>query len=217
MIFLLGILALAALAGYLAWRMQKAREEANKQWAAAHGLQYVRQDQRLINLSAGTPFHFGTNRRATQVFFGQYQGWRILAFDYQWTVQSGKSSTTYHRQITAVDIGMVVPRLDLTPDNAVKRWATALVKHDIDFESEDFNKQWRIQCKDLKFAHDVIHPRMMELLMQPGYDGWSFRYEDSQLLTASGNGLKREQILPVAQMLINQLQLFPKFLRDTPH
>jgi hypothetical protein len=39
---------------------------------------------------------------------------------------------------------------------------------DIDFESEEFNRVYRVQATDPRFASDLVNPRTMELLMQCG-------------------------------------------------
>jgi hypothetical protein len=36
---------------------------------------------------------------------------------------------------------------------------------DIDFESEAFSRRFHVKSSDRRFAYDVIHPRMMEFLM----------------------------------------------------
>ena len=37
---------------------------------------------------------------------------------------------------------------------------------DIDFESDEFSRKFYVQSSDRKFAYDVLHPRMMEFLLQ---------------------------------------------------
>lgn len=45
---------------------------------------------------------------------------------------------------------------------------------DIELESEKFNRAFLVTCEHRKFASDVLHPRMMELLLgRPGL-GWRF-------------------------------------------
>jgi hypothetical protein len=36
---------------------------------------------------------------------------------------------------------------------------------DIDFESDEFNRMWRVTASDKRFAYDLIHPRVMEYLV----------------------------------------------------
>ena len=48
------------------------------------------------------------------------------------------------------------------------RLADALSFHDIEFESEDFNRMFNVKSPDKKFANDFVDARMMQWLLQNG-------------------------------------------------
>ena len=50
-----------------------------------------------------------------------------------------------------------------------------LTNRDIELESEDFNRAFTVSCPDRKFASDVLHPRMMEFLLQ--HRALAFRFD----------------------------------------
>jgi hypothetical protein len=52
--------------------------------------------------------------------------------------------------------------------------ADALSFHDIEFESDDFNREFNVSCEVPKFANDLIDQRMMAWLLATGS---GFRYE----------------------------------------
>src|SRR5690606_28546797 len=36
---------------------------------------------------------------------------------------------------------------------------------DVNMESYDFNRRWHVKCDDLKYAYDLLDPRMIERLL----------------------------------------------------
>ena len=61
------------------------------------------------------------------------------------------------------------------------RLADALSFHDIQFESEDFNRMFNVKSPDKKFANDFIDARMMQFLLQTG-KGTAFEVMGDRLL-----------------------------------
>lgn len=59
-----------------------------------------------------------------------------------------------------------VPDLLIRREGLFDRIASAFGKNDIDFESAEFSKRYFVKCDDRKFAYDLIHPRMMEFMLQ---------------------------------------------------
>ena len=82
-------------------------------------------------------------------------------------------------------MGVSLPSLTVDPEGFFDRLVSGLTGGDIDLESEDFNRAFTVSCPDRKFASDVLHPQMMEYLMQHPQLGWRFE-RDSMLVIASG-------------------------------
>lgn len=59
-----------------------------------------------------------------------------------------------------------IPDLLIRREGLFDRIASAFGKNDIDFESAEFSKRYFVKCDDRKFAYDLIHPRMMEFMLQ---------------------------------------------------
>jgi hypothetical protein len=66
-------------------------------------------------------------------------------------------------------------------ENLGTRLATALTFHDIQFESEAFNKAFYVKSPDAKFANDFVDARMMDWLMAHAA-GFSFEVDGDELL-----------------------------------
>ena len=94
--------------------------------------------------------------------------------------------TTHPYSVIAVNTGAVMPALAVTPEGLVSRFFGRLTNSDIELESEDFNRAFTVTCPNRRFASDVLHPRMMELLLQWPELAWRFD-ADSVLAIRSGS------------------------------
>ncbi len=135
-------------------------------------------DDSLISRFDGfSPFGQGHGRRTENVIIGTARGTvPLTAFVYHWqtthtrTVSDGKGGTrteTYtqnHSQpILALSLPVPTPSLTIGADSMLGRLFGGGT---IDFESSAFNETFDVTSSHPKFAHDVVHPRMMEFLLQ---------------------------------------------------
>jgi hypothetical protein len=177
--FVFAALAIAVFitVGVLAWRADKRRREMLMQWASNSGFQYVARDDSWCSRWGHTPFGEGSDRRARNVVTGEYGGRPFVAFDYSYEVQSGTGSgttntTTYHYAVCALQLPAPLPQLQVTRENVLTRFGDAIgIAEDIQLESDDFNRKFRVKADDRKFAYDVLTPRTMQaLLSRPPLD-----------------------------------------------
>ncbi|MBO1753114.1 hypothetical protein J4G33_14985 [Actinotalea sp. BY-33] len=170
----------AVLLGGLWWHFRGIKK--TKEWAAQVGWQYVGSDPSLVSRWRGQPFGQGSGRQATRVVTGTYQGRQAVSFAYRYTTGSGKnrSTTTFH--VLALHLPAYLPTLELTPEGVGARLAKVFGAQDIQFESEAFNRAWRIAAPDERFAHDVLSPRLMERLLRPDALGLALRIEGQDVL-----------------------------------
>lgn len=185
----------------LAFWVGEKRHERLQAWGAARGWAYRRQDQSLRSRWTGPPFGEGSNRQATEVLRGVVDGRAAVSFTYRWTVGTGKQKTTHTRQVVALDLPTALPGLQLTPEWLGSRMARALGAQDIQFESEEFNRAWRVQARNLKFAHDVVHPRLMARLLQDDARRANLRIEGPTVLTWLPNRTDVDRIDPALTLL----------------
>lgn len=190
------VVGLALMAGlfYVSWLGAKRRREAFQALATQRGWSYVPRDDSWTDAFRGAPFGNGHDRRATNVLRGEYDGRPFVAFDYVFhtteTSTDAEGRTTTREQahpftVVAVDTGVALPALEVTPETFFARTLGKLLVRDIQFESEDFNRAFTVQCPDLKFAFDVLHPRMMEFLL--AHRDAAFRF-DGHSVIAVRNG-----------------------------
>ena len=168
----------------------KKRREAMAAYAAGRGWRYAVHDPSLVDRFQGTPFGQGSGRAASNVVYGGHDGRAMVAFDYQFTTTSGtgdnRKRTTHHWSVLAMSMGVTMPALSVEPEGLFGRVIGRLTDTDIEMESEDFNRAFTVRCPSRKFAFDVLHPQMIEMLMQWPELGWRFE-RDSMLVVRNGS------------------------------
>ena len=162
--------AVVGLFGYLAWLSAKKRREAFAQLAASRGWTWVADDDRWTERFEGSPFGTGDSRSARNVLTGEHGGRPMVAFDYSYETHSTdsnghRSSTTHRFSVCVLGLPVWLPRVELVPESVFGRLGTALGMQDVELESEDFNRRYRVRCDDPKLAYDVLPPRTMEALL----------------------------------------------------
>jgi hypothetical protein len=176
-----GLVVLAIVAAYLSYYFKRKRREALALMARQLGMEYSPQDQvGCLNY----PFALlakGEGRGTENVVWGTWQGIHMTEFDYWYYEEStnskGHRSRTYYRFSCAVtEIAAQCAHLSLDREGVLTRLADHLGLHDIEFESDDFNRRFNVKCSDRKFANDLVDSRMMQWLL--GVDG-TFQFEVS--------------------------------------
>jgi hypothetical protein len=175
------VLLMIALAGVGLW-LQYRRTQVVQAWARSIGWTYVGTDPTVPSRWRTRPFGIGDSRRATELMTGIYQGRPATAFRYSYTTGSGKNKTTFMFHVAVVPLPAYLPNFELTPEGVGARLARAFGGEDIQFESEDFNRAWRVRAGVARFAHDVLHPRTMERLLRDDARGLSLSIEGTDLL-----------------------------------
>lgn len=189
-LFFGGFFVLAAVLVVVGLVQAKKRREKLSAYAATRGWSYAARDDSLVHRFTGAPFGRGHDRRATNVLRGVWDGRPMVAFDYQYDETTGtgddRRTTTYRFSVTVVNTGAAMPALSVTPQNIVSGFFGRLTNRDIELESEDFNRAFLVTCEHRKFASDVLHPRMMELLLGRPDLGWRFE-ADSMVSVRRGH------------------------------
>jgi len=156
---------------YRGWKNEQARKDALFAWATTAGHSYTVEDGQWCERWSGPPFGQGDRRRAREVITGTTaQARRFVAFDYSYETHStdskGHRTTTTHRYaVTALSLPAPLPVLQVTPESAFSRLGHVFGIEDVELESEDFNRRFRVAADDRKFACDVLSPRLMEALL----------------------------------------------------
>jgi hypothetical protein len=180
LVFLI-VAALAIVGGYFSYQAKQKRIAELSQFAAERGWTFTAaedysHDERYGHFSTFTsgrnPYAYNTITGAIAVGDAQ---WPVQMGDFHYETTStsrdsnGNTSTkTHHHYLSYLLV--TTPHLG-TPDLFIRREgffdkiASMLGFDDIDFESAQFSDKFIVKSSDKRFAYDVIHPRMMEFLL----------------------------------------------------
>jgi hypothetical protein len=162
----LAFLAVAMLVAVGVWFGAKRKKELAA-WAAKAGLTF----------SSGTNRSFdnrypqfgclrrGHSRCAYNIATGLWNGRPLEAFDYRYVTGQGKDRTTH--TFSAIILGSALPLkpLHIRSENVLDKLTEFLGADDIDFESDQFSREFHVKSPDKKWAYDVLHQRTMEFLL----------------------------------------------------
>lgn len=159
---------LAAIAVWFAWQAEKKRRAAFRAWASEHGFSYRHEHDASVRKTYGflDRLQIGHSRRGYHLLRGEWNGRRAAAFQFRYTVGSGKHQTTHYVGVALLHLDRVFPEFLLGPENVLHRFAGAFGFDDIDFESVEFSNAFNVRCDDKKFAYDFCHTGMMEYLLR---------------------------------------------------
>lgn len=208
MLWLVGVPGLVALG---IW-MEHRRRQRVMTWAVAIGWTYVGSDRSLVDRWQGRPFGVGHSKRVSELVTGTFQGRRAMSFRYRYTTGSGKNQSTITHHVLVLSLPAYLPTLELTPEGLGAKLAKAFGGQDIRFESEDFNRSWRVEAFEPKFASDVVHPRLMERLMRDDAGGLSLRIEGTDMLCWTLGGPRLEAVAPRLQVMCAVVDAIPRFV-----
>lgn len=159
-------------AALIGWHLERRRVEQLRRAAQALGLAFHAKDPfdlaaRYIHLDA---LRQGSHRYAFNVLHGVWRGYTVTVFDYHYETRahSKKGSRTHRHYLSgaALRLPRRFPELRVRPETLLDKFGELLGFEDIDFESIEFSRAYRVKARERKFAYDVFHPRMMELFLE---------------------------------------------------
>ena len=101
-----------------------------------------------------------------------------------------------------------MPPVEIMPRGYVGRRED--IGDDIFFESTDFTARWRVMCPDVRYAHAVVHPRMMERLLNLGDNGFPVTLDGDKVFTwARQESAKEADIAARFSLLRDVVALIP--------
>ena len=185
------VVVAALVGGYLiSRRITQKRQAALTAVATSLGFRYSPDDPfDTVDLPFAL-FTRGDGRGVENVLWGMSGNLAVRLCDYWYydesTDSKGGRHRSYHRfSCATTSIDAYVPGITVGRENALTRLGGALGFDDIEFESEDFNRAFRVKSATPKFAYDMIDARMMAFLLDAS-SGCTFEVVGSDLLCATG-------------------------------
>ncbi|RMB61954.1 hypothetical protein [Tessaracoccus antarcticus] len=150
--------------------------------------------------------------RAWAGFRGEVAGASVFGACCTWETGGGQSSTSHRRDVRAVRIeGVNFPTLVV-----YRRWRTLVMRplmaHApvLDVEHHGFSRRWEVACPSQRLAHDLLHPRVLELLLQA--PRWvDALWFDGDAIVLVGRGGTPERTDQALELLAQLAALVPHF------
>jgi hypothetical protein len=175
----MGVLIVILIAGvvaagiWLSYYLKKRRRDELGVFAKQYGLSYSQADPYDL---LGYDFKLlrqGDGRGCENVLAGAWQGVPIKEADYWYYTEStdgeGHRTKSYkYFSVVIADVGCSTPYVSVAKESLFTRMADHMGFRDIDFESEDFNREFNVKSEDREFAFKLIDARMMQFLMDSG-------------------------------------------------
>lgn len=199
----------------------KKRREAIARWARSHGLSFTEAkdygfDERFAEFDC---LRQGDDRYAFNIIEGDWEGRRLLAFDYHYETHSTDSKgrrTTHNHYFSAVILRANIPLkpLIIRREGLFDKLAGVFGFDDIDFESAEFSRRFYVKAEDKKWAYDIIHARMMEHLL--AHRGYSIQFGLWHIIAWRDAVFDVPEVERVADMASGIVERFPDYVVQ-PH
>jgi len=172
-LFILLVLFLIGCGAWIAYRIQQKRREEFFMLATKLGLTYSRDDPFDTVDYPFDLFGRGDKRGAENFIYGVTNGLDVRLFDYYYVeyssdTQGHRTSSTYRFSCALTQVDAMCPHIALEHEGLLSGFARHLGFHDIEFESEEFNRAWKVHAEDKKCAYALCDARMMQWLLDEG-------------------------------------------------
>ena len=107
----------------------------------------------------------GHTRSAYNIASGSWNGRPLEAFDYRYVTGHGKNRSTHTFSAIILGSGLSLKPLQIRSENVFDKLTEFFGVDDIDFESDQFSREFHVKSPDKKWAYDVLHQRTMEFLL----------------------------------------------------
>ena len=166
----------AIVAAYMSYQAELRRKAELTQIAAARGWPFdtSKDESHPVRYAHFSIFDNGRNCYAYNTVRGaldvESQSWPMQFGDYHFeTIEpDGKQTKTQDHVLSYVLIEtpyLGLPDLFIREEGFFDKVAGHLGFDDINFESAEFSNRFVVTSRDKRFAYDVLHPRMMEFLL----------------------------------------------------
>jgi len=129
---------------------------------------------------------------ARNILRGMYGSHEVTVFDYQYTVSTGKSSTTYYFGVVLAALKANIPEFEIRSTRFWDKVTAFFGKHDIEVGSLEFDHDYFLQCADEAFMKSLMDVDTMDLVRTHDRQAWYSRSGDRLIAIRYGN-LKGEE------------------------
>lgn len=190
-----------------------------RKWADSTGLTFVDllDEHFFYGFRQLQCLQMGCNRYALNIARGTFRERKILVFDYCFTElgvggRGGSSFQQWQFSAVIVESPMPLEPLQVRPEKLADHLAGTLGFHDIQLESDEFNRIFHISANHKRWAFDVLTPRVMELLMD--HPKFGIELSGRNVIAYGPGVLRAEELERAAELLCDILDILPEYLAD---
>jgi hypothetical protein len=183
-------------------------------WADANGLVFAAGPNRELDADypAFKCLHTGSSRCGYNLMGGKWSGRDFRAFDYRYTVGSGKNQSTVVFSAIVLENQAPLKPLLIRTENLFDHVAEFFGAEGIKFESAEFNRAFHVTSPDRKWAYDVLHPRAMEfLLSMPKFE---VQFDDVLVMVHRARTFSVQDFEAAAKVAQGLLDGLPEFVKE---
>lgn len=213
----IGFIVLIGTVAYFGHLQAKKRREAFQLLAAQLGLRFYPQKDYSFARRFGFLEHMddGHQRYVFNRISGQIEGQEAHVFDYHYETYSrdskGRRTTNHHYfSIFTLSLPASFPELHIEREGFFSKIAQAIGFDDIDFESLEFSKRYKVRSRDKKFAYDFCHAQMIDFLLRQ--EDLIIEVEGNTLALTFKGKLSVKAIRPNLERILKIRSLLPDYL-----
>jgi hypothetical protein len=214
------VIALMIWGAIHAHKKEQERLAAMRAWALERGISFS--EEKLRSFEDEYPgfdcLRSGRNRYAHNIMSGELEGFKTTMFDYHYQTRSrdskGRTRTRTHRfSAVLIDPGFPIRPIVVRREGLFDKMKAAFGWDDINFESADFSRTYYVQCPDKRWAYDVIHGEVMEMLL--GVNGFWFESDGEWILCRGNEGrFELAQFEEAFQVVAKILRVVPEHAKE---
>jgi uncharacterized protein DUF3137 len=142
----------------------------------------------------------------------------MVAFDYVYITESGagkdRTTTTHKYSVVALSTPSHRPTLELRREVVGRKLLGFVGMRDLQLESEEFDKAFLIKADNDRFAYDILHPPMMQWLLDDrrAMSSLPFRFDGGSLVTWLDGQMDLERVTYLLDYLCDVLDRVPAFV-----
>lgn len=200
------------------WHFAKKRnaEPTGAMIALKLGLSFSSKITRTIQprLAFINRLQYGKKHYACNVFSGTFRGYRVRIFDfiYEVEVMNGRSGSYIDDPYSffVLDLPVKFDEVTIYKEGILSKLKQMAGANDIDFESHEFSRKFRVRSSHPKLAYDFCNPRMMEFLIEN--TDISIELDRDILCMSFDRALKFEEVEKNLLRLVHIRSLMPAYL-----
>ena len=193
----------------LSWWWRRRHHARLARWARQEGWTYVARKDGWVDVWSGRPFARGWFPQARSVMAGSFGPHRAIVFEY-----SHRDDRRYHFRVHysvhALALPARLPSTHLSAEGVGDRASALIGLQDIELESDEFNRAYRVRSEDHRFASDLLNPRTMEMLLRCG--GPDVRIGAGYIVLVTDGPLDPTSVYGALTVLATMLENLPDYV-----